>query len=85
MNTADAKRVLETALICSSQPLNLREMGVLFNDEVAADTIKTLLESLQQDWQQRGVELLQVASGWRFQSRPEMRVYLDRLHPEKPP
>jgi len=85
MNTADAKRVLETALICSSQPLNLREMGVLFNDEIAADTIKDLLAALQQDWQQRGVELLQVATGWRFQSRPEMRTYLDRLHPEKPP
>ena len=85
MNTADAKRVLETALICSSQPLNLRDMGVLFNDEIAADTIKDLLVALQQDWQQRGVELLQVASGWRFQSRPEMRAYLDRLHPEKPP
>ena len=85
MNTADAKRVLETALICSSQPLNMREMGVLFNDEIAADTIKTMLESLQEDWRQRGVELLQVATGWRFQSRPEMRVYLDRLHPEKPP
>jgi len=85
MNTADAKRVLETALICSSQPMNLREMGVLFNDELAADTIKNLLEALQLDWQQRGVELLQVATGWRFQSRPEMRVYLDRLHPEKPP
>ncbi len=85
MNTADAKRVLETALICSSQPLNLRDMGVLFNDEIAADTIKDLLVALQQDWQQRGVELLQVATGWRFQSRPEMRAYLDRLHPEKPP
>jgi segregation and condensation protein B len=60
-------------------------MGVLFNDEIAVDTIKTMLESLQEDWRQRGVELLQVATGWRFQSRPEMRVYLDRLHPEKPP
>ena len=85
MNTADAKRVLETALICSSQPMNLREMGVLFNDELAADTIKNLLEALQLDWQQRGVELLQVATGWRFQSRLSMREYLDRLTPEKPP
>jgi segregation and condensation protein B len=85
MNTADAKRVLETALICSTQPLSLREMGVLFQDELTADSIKTLLESIQDDWQQRGVELVQVATGWRFQSRPEMRYYLDRLHPEKPP
>jgi segregation and condensation protein B len=85
MNTADAKRVLETALICSAQPLTLREMVLLFSDEISADAIKNLLSSIQQDWQQKGVELLQVATGWRFQSRPEMRTYLDRLHPEKPP
>lgn len=85
MNTADAKRVLETALICSQQPLQVRDMRVLFNDELGADTIKQLLQELQQEWTPRGVELLCVATGWRFQSRPEMRQYLDRLHPEKPP
>lgn len=85
MNTADAKRILETALICSQQPLPVRELRVLFNDELAADTIKSLLEDLQNDWAPRGVELVCVATGWRFQSRPELREYLDRLHPEKPP
>lgn len=85
MNTADAKRVLETALICSPQPLPVRELRVLFDDELGADTVKSLLQDLQDDWAQRGVELACVASGWRFQSRPEMRPWLDRLHPEKPP
>jgi len=85
MNTADAKRVLETALICTQQPLTVRELRVLFNDELGADTLKDLLGELQNDWAQRGVELVCVATGWRFQSRPEMREYLDRLHPEKPP
>lgn len=85
MNTADARRVLETALICTQQPLPVRELRVLFNDELGADTIKELLGELQQEWAQRGVELVCVASGWRFQSRPDMREYLDRLHPEKPP
>jgi segregation and condensation protein B len=85
MNTADAKRVLETALICSQQPLQVRELRALFNEALGADTIKQLLTELQQDWTQRGVELVCVATGWRFQSRPEMREYLDRLHPEKPP
>jgi segregation and condensation protein B len=85
MNTADAKRVLETALICSQQPLQLREMRTLFEDGLGFDTIKFLLAELQNDWAQRGVELVSVASGWRFQSRPEMREFLDRLHPEKPP
>lgn len=63
----------------------LREFRVLFDDQVGPDTLKCLLAELQDDWAQRGVELVQVASGWRFQSRPEMREYLDRLHPEKPP
>jgi segregation and condensation protein B len=85
MNTVDAKRVLETALICSHQPLPVRELRVLFQDALGADTVKTLLEDLQQDWAQRGVELVEVATGWRFQSRPQMREYLDRLNPEKPP
>jgi segregation and condensation protein B len=85
MNTADAKRILETALICSTQPLPVRELRVLFDDELGADTIKSLLIELQDDWTQRGLELVSVGSGWRFQSRPEMRDHLDRLHPEKPP
>lgn len=85
MNTTDAKRVLETALICAQQPLPLREMGVLFNGVLTADSLKLVLEDLQNDWSGRGVELVHVATGWRFQSRPQMREYLDRLHPEKPP
>ncbi len=85
MNTVDAKRVLETALICAPQPVTLRELRSLFDDVLGSDTIKDLLLDLQKDWALRGVELVQVASGWRFQSRPEMRVYLDKLHPEKPP
>jgi segregation and condensation protein B len=85
MNTADAKRILETALICSTQPLPVRELRVLFDDELGADTIKSLLIELQEDWTQRGLELVSVGSGWRFQSRPDMRDHLDRLHPEKPP
>jgi segregation and condensation protein B len=85
MNTVDAKRVLETALICSHQPIQIRDLRVLFADALGADTIRTLLEELQLDWAQRGVELVQVATGWRFQSRPEMREFLDRLNPEKPP
>lgn len=85
MNTQDAKRVLETALICASQPLTLLELRSLFADELGADTLRGLLDELSRDWEGRGVELVALASGWRFQSRPELREFLDRLHPEKPP
>ena len=85
MNSAEARRILETALICAQQPMPLRELRALFADQLGADTLKDLLLELQDEWAQRGLELVQVASGWRFQSRPEMREYLDRLNPEKPP
>ncbi len=85
MNTSEAKRILETALICAQQPLLMRDMRVLFEEEIGVDTLKSILLELQQDWSFKGVELVGVATGWRFQSRPEMREYLDRLTPEKPP
>lgn len=85
MNTAQAKRVLETALLTAGQPLSIRDLRVLFDDALGADTLRQLLQDLQLEWAQGGLELVCVASGWRFQSRPEMREFLDRLHPEKPP
>lgn len=85
MNTQDAKRVLETALICAPAPLPLRELLALFDEQLGADTLRSLLDDLAADWRDRGCELVSLASGWRFQSRPQMREYLDRLHPEKPP
>ncbi|MEX3628552.1 MAG: SMC-Scp complex subunit ScpB [Burkholderia sp.] len=85
MNTQEAKIVLETALICAQEPLKLGDLRQLFADTVSADTVRTLLEELKEAWSGRGVELVALATGWRFQSKPAMRVYLDRLHPEKPP
>jgi segregation and condensation protein B len=85
MNTQDAKRVLETALICAQAPLPLRDLMALFDQQVGADTLRSLLDELAHDWQHRGCELVPLASGWRFQSRAEMREFLDRLNPEKPP
>ena len=85
MNTQDAKRVLETALLCAPQPLTLPEMRALFADELGPDTLKSLLEEIGADWQGRGVELVALAQGWRFQSRPELQPFLDRLHSERPP
>lgn len=91
MNTADAKRVLEAALLCAHEPLTINVMKKLFQegdeqiDVVGADTIKTLLEDLRGDWADKGIELVGLSTGWRFQSRPEMRAFIDRLNPEKPP
>ncbi|MDO8179898.1 MAG: SMC-Scp complex subunit ScpB [Undibacterium sp.] len=91
MNTAEAKRVLETALLCAHDPLTVNMMKKLFQDGdeqidvVGADTIKVMLEDLRSDWMDKGIELVGLSTGWRFQSRPEMRAFIDRLNPEKPP
>lgn len=85
MNTAQAKRVLETALLTAGQPLSLRDLRMVYDDALGTDTLKQMLEELQLEWAPKGLELVHVASGWRFQSRPELRPFLDRLHPEKPP
>jgi segregation and condensation protein B len=85
MNTQEAKIVLEAALLTAQQPLPLSELRRLFADELNADTLRALLDELRRDWGGRGIELVALASGWRFQSAPAMRPYLDRLNPEKPP
>ncbi len=84
MNTLEAKRVLEAALLCAQEPMALRDMATLFDEQLDTDAIKALLDELVRDWEDRGVELVALASGWRFQSRPELRDVLDRVHPEKP-
>jgi segregation and condensation protein B len=85
MNTIEAKRILETALLCAQSPMTVRDLLPLFDDNLTADSMKIILGQLQQEWTGRGLELVCVATGWRFQSKPELKHYLDRLNPEKPP
>jgi segregation and condensation protein B len=80
-----AKRVLETALLTTQEPLTLADLKKLFDEDLAADTLRNILEDLRGDWEGRGVELVTVASGWRFRARPESQRFLDRLSPQKPP
>jgi segregation and condensation protein B len=81
----DFKRVLETALLVAPEPVTLSELKKLFDQEFDDDTWRTLLDDLRRDWGNRGIELVQLATGWRFQTRPEYQEYLDRLKNEKPP
>ncbi|GAB4403247.1 MAG: hypothetical protein OHK0048_21870 [Rhodoferax sp.] len=85
MTTLDAACILESALLCAAQPLTLQDMARLFDDRFSPEALMALLQGLQQRWDDRGLALVEVAGGWRFQSRPAMRAYLDRLYPEKPP
>jgi len=90
MNTIEAKKVLETALLCAHEPLSINDMKKLYSEgeaggEIGADSIKLMLEELRNDWADKGIEIVSLSTGWRFQSRPEMKKYLERLNPEKPP
>ena len=85
MEPTTAKKVLEAALLAAREPLSTGELRSLFSDEVSTETLRKLLDELREDWQDRGAELVQLASGWRFRTRAEYLPYLDRLHPEKPP
>jgi segregation and condensation protein B len=81
----EVKRVLEAALLTTQEPLTVADLRKLFEDQLSADTVRKVLDELRGEWTGRGVELVQVASGWRFQSRTEYQVYLDRLNPQRPP
>lgn len=91
MNIAEAKKVLETALLCAHEPLSINDMKKLFvemgetDGQIGTDEIKQMLEELRDDWVDKGIEVVSLSTGWRFQSRPEMKIYLERLNPEKPP
>ncbi|WP_050477893.1 SMC-Scp complex subunit ScpB [Herbaspirillum rhizosphaerae] len=91
MNTIEAKKVLETALLCAHEPLSINDLKKLYvsgedvESEMTSDAIRQMLEELREDWIDKGVEVVSLSTGWRFQSRAEMKVYLDRLNPEKPP
>ena len=82
-----SRKILETALLCADEPMRIGDLRKLFTDldEVDNDVIKQQLQVLQDEWADKGLELSELASGWRFQSRPEMQKYLERLNPEKPP
>jgi len=85
LNPSDAKVVLETALLAAQEPLPIGQLRKLFDEEIGADTIRRLLDELRGDWAGRGVDLVNLATGWRFQTRPEFQKYLDRANPEKAP
>jgi segregation and condensation protein B len=91
MNTDEAMKVLETALLCAHEPLSINALRRLYADREEgeslfdADELRNMLESLRANWSDKGIEVVCLSTGWRFQSRPEMKMYLERLNPEKPP
>jgi len=85
LNPPDAKRILEAALLASQEPVSPQELKRLFEGELGVDAIRKLLAELAEEWRGRSVELVNLSSGWRFQTRPEFQPFLERLLPERPP
>jgi len=81
----EAKRILEAALLSSQEPLSLADLKRLFEDQIGPDTLRRLLDELREEWAGRAVELANLASGWRFQTRSEFLPFVERLNPDKPP
>ena len=81
----EAKRIIEAALLSAQEPLSVAERKKLFDDEIGPDTVRRLLDELREDWAERAVELVNTASGWRFQTRPEFQPFIERLNPDKRP
>jgi segregation and condensation protein B len=85
LNPNEVKLILETALLASQTPLAIADLRRMFEDEISADTIRHLLDELRDDWKEKGAELVNIASGWRFQTRNQFQRYIERIAPEKPP
>jgi segregation and condensation protein B len=85
LDLAYVKRVVEAALLAAPEPLSVSDLRRLFDEALSADTVRNILESLRADWEGKGAELVNTASGWRFRTRPEYQKFLDRLNPQKPP
>ena len=85
LNPNEVKAVLETALLANQSPLSIADLRRMFDERIGPDTLRRLLDELRDDWRARGVELVNLATGWRFQTRPCFQKYLERLNPEKPP
>jgi len=84
-NPAKLKRVLEAVLLSAQQPLTPLELKKVFLEEIGTDVLRVLLDEIRVEWSERPLELVQIASGWRFRTRAEYLSYLERLNPERPP
>ena len=87
MTPEQLKNIIEAALMTSTGPMSISRFVSLFEkDEVQPDrdAVKAALEALQADYEERGIELKQVASGYRFQVRKEYADWVNRLFDERP-
>lgn len=84
MNPQRAKNILEAALLCAHEPLSTRQLQRLFEGKLESSVVQTVLEDLRRDWMEKGLELVEIQSGWRFQTRSDTKSYMELMNPEKP-
>jgi segregation and condensation protein B len=85
MNINELKNILEVMLFAHGEPLTISEMRAALSEDLSAELIYRALNELRADWENKGLALVVVADGWRFQTRAEYLTYLQRLSPERPP
>lgn len=79
------KKIIEVALLTNNQPLSIDDFQKMFDKNIERSTIRMLLDEIKQDWQDGSLELIQVAHGYRFQSKLEYSEFLKKLNPDRVP
>lgn len=84
-NIKEMKQILEAALLTAGQALSLDELLKMFAGRMERATLRMLLDEIKQDWEDKTLDLMQVATGYRFQAKPELSAFIARMHPERQP
>ena len=77
------KNIIETALLTSGRPLSIDDLQKLFEEKVERSTIRMLLDDIKNDWNEKTLDLVLVAHGYRFEAKPIFNDSLMRLSPDR--
>ena len=83
--SAEVKKIIEMALLCSASPLAISALRRLFKPQAEAAAIRAAVAELRGEWENRALDLIETAGGFQFITRPECREFLARLNPQRPP
>ncbi len=78
------KKVIEACLLTANDIVDLEQLATVFDNQISNSSLEKILAEIAEDYAERGIELLKIASGYRFRSKPEYQSYLNKLYQTKP-
>ena len=78
------KKVIEACLLTANDIVDLEQLATVFDNQISNNSLEKILAEIADDYAERGIELLKIASGYRFRSKPEYQSYLNKLYQTKP-